>query len=60
MVAAAGEVGGVLISSTPEGKEVAARLAVTLDSGLITDAVDVQVGEGGPVTTQSVFAAGSR
>ena len=58
VVAAAGEVGGVLISSTPEGKEVAARLAVTLDSGLITDAVDVQVGEGGPVTTQSVFAAG--
>ncbi|MFN8079334.1 MAG: electron transfer flavoprotein subunit alpha/FixB family protein [Kineosporiaceae bacterium] len=57
-VAAAGEVGGVLISSTPEGKEVAARLAVTLDSGLITDAVDVQPGDGGPVTTQSVFAAG--
>ncbi|MBL8932252.1 MAG: electron transfer flavoprotein subunit alpha/FixB family protein [Kineosporiaceae bacterium] len=55
---AQGEVGGVLISSTPEGKEVAARLAVTLDSGLITDAVDVQAGEGGPVTTQSVFAAG--
>jgi electron transfer flavoprotein alpha subunit len=31
----------VLIPSTPEGKEVAARLAVKLDSGLITDAVGV-------------------
>ena len=29
-----------------EGKEVAARLAVKLDSGLITDAVDVQAGDG--------------
>jgi electron transfer flavoprotein alpha subunit len=46
----------VLISSTPEGKEVAARLAVKTSSGLITDAVDVQPGDDGPVTTQSVFA----
>ena len=45
--------GAVLISSSAEGKEVAARLAVKLESGLITDAVDVQEG---PVTTQSVFA----
>ncbi len=43
----------VLISSNAEGKEIAARLAVKTDSGLITDAVDVQEG---PVTTQSVFA----
>jgi electron transfer flavoprotein alpha subunit len=43
----------VLITSTMEGKEIAARLAVKLESGLITDAVDVQAG---PVTTQSVFA----
>jgi electron transfer flavoprotein alpha subunit len=43
----------VLISSSPEGKEVAARLAIKTSSGLITDAVDVQEG---PVTTQSVFA----
>jgi electron transfer flavoprotein alpha subunit len=43
----------VLISSSPEGKEVAARLAIKTASGLITDAVDVQ---DGPVTTQSVFA----
>jgi electron transfer flavoprotein alpha subunit len=47
----------VLVSSSAEGKEVAARLAVKTDSGLITDAVDVEAGaEGGPVTTQSVFA----
>ena len=47
----------VLISSSPEGKEIAARLAIKTDSGLITDAVDVQAGEGGGVaTTQSVFA----
>jgi len=46
----------VLIPSTFEGKEVAARLAIKIGSGLITDAVDVQPGDGGPVTTQSVFA----
>ena len=43
----------VLLPSTFENKEVAGRLAIKIDSGLITDAVDVQ--EGG-VTTQSVFA----
>ena len=43
----------ILIPSNGEGKEIAARLAIKLDSGLITDAVDVQEG---PVTTQSVFA----
>jgi electron transfer flavoprotein alpha subunit len=49
----------VLISSSPEGKEIAARLAIKTGSGLITDAVDVQAGEGGAVrTTQSVFAGG--
>ncbi len=46
----------ILISSTAEGKEIAGRLAVKLESGLITDATDVQAGEDGPVTTQSVFA----
>ncbi|GAB2883280.1 electron transfer flavoprotein subunit alpha/FixB family protein [Nocardioides pacificus] len=43
----------VLISSSYEGKEIAGRLAIKLNSGIITDAVDVQPG---PVTTQSVFA----
>ncbi len=47
----------VLIASSAEGKEVAGRLAIKTDSGLITDAVDVVAGEdGAPVTTQSVFA----
>jgi electron transfer flavoprotein alpha subunit len=46
----------VLFVSGYEGKEVAARLAIKTGSGLITDAVDVQAGDGGPVTTQSVFA----
>ena len=47
----------VLVASSPEGKEVAARLAVKLGSGLITDAVDVQSdGAGGVATTQTVFA----
>ena len=43
----------VLIPSNAEGKEIAGRLAIKLESGLITDAVDVAEG---PVTTQSVFA----
>ena len=46
----------VLFTSTLEGKEVAARLAVRTDSGLITDAIDLAAGADGPVTTQSVFA----
>ena len=48
----------VLLPSSPEGKEIAARLAVKTESGLITDAVDVQAaGDGsGIATTQSVFA----
>ena len=49
----------VLIPSSPEGKEIAARLSIKTGSGLITDAVDVQAGDGGTVrTTQSVFAGG--
>jgi len=46
----------VLVTSGREGTEVAARAAVRLDSGIITDAVDVVAGESGPVATQSVFA----
>jgi electron transfer flavoprotein alpha subunit len=54
----AGALGGILITSGPEGKEIAARLAVKLGSGLITDAVDVLPGpDGAPVTKQSAFAA---
>ncbi|MER5182468.1 electron transfer flavoprotein subunit alpha/FixB family protein [Streptomyces sp. NPDC002896] len=47
----------ILIPSSPDGKETAARVALRLESGLITDAVDVTAGEDGPVTEQSVFAA---
>ena len=43
----------ILLPSSAENKEVAARLAIKLDSGLITDAVDID--ESG-VATQSVFA----
>jgi electron transfer flavoprotein alpha subunit len=48
--------GAVLIVSSYEGKEIAGRLAIKLGSGVITDAVDVQAGDAGPVATQSVFA----
>jgi electron transfer flavoprotein alpha subunit len=46
----------VLIPSNPGGKEIAARLAIKTESGVITDAVDVQAGSHGVETTQSVFA----
>src|SRR5829696_9170607 len=52
-VAAAVSPAAILISSTPEGKEIAGRLAVKLGSGLITDATDVRL-DGS--TLQSVFA----
>ena len=45
--------GAVLIPSSAEGKEIAARLSIKIDSGLITAAVDIS--DSG-VTTQSVFA----
>ncbi|GAA0364150.1 electron transfer flavoprotein subunit alpha/FixB family protein [Streptomyces blastmyceticus] len=47
----------VLVPSSAEGKEIAARLAVRIGSGIITDAVDLEAGAEGPVATQSVFAA---
>jgi electron transfer flavoprotein alpha subunit len=43
----------ILIPSGAETKEIAARLAVKLDSGLITDAVDI---DADGTATQSVFA----
>ncbi|MEQ4204565.1 electron transfer flavoprotein subunit alpha/FixB family protein [Actinopolymorpha sp. B9G3] len=48
----------ILLTSSAEGKEIAGRLAIKLDAGVLTDAVDVVAGEngGGPVATQSVFA----
>ncbi|WP_456697150.1 electron transfer flavoprotein subunit alpha/FixB family protein [Aeromicrobium sp. P5_D10] len=46
----------VLVGSSTEGKEIAARVALKSESGLITDAVDVQADGGSITTTQSVFA----
>src|SRR5690348_1588794 len=45
----------VLVPSTAEGKEVAGRLAVRIGSGVLTDAVDLTHGDGGPVAEQSIF-----
>ncbi|GAA2747220.1 electron transfer flavoprotein subunit alpha/FixB family protein [Kitasatospora cinereorecta] len=56
-IAKATEAGAVLVTSSGEGKEIAARVALRLGSGLITDAVDLEAGASGPVATQSVFAA---
>ena len=47
----------ILLPSGPDGRETAARVALRLGSGLITDAVDVTSGTDGPLTEQSVFAA---
>jgi len=45
----------VLVAGTTEGKEVAGRLAVKTGSGVLTDAVDVVPGDGGPVAEQPNF-----
>ncbi|WP_439678417.1 electron transfer flavoprotein subunit alpha/FixB family protein [Embleya sp. MST-111070] len=47
----------VLVPSSAEGNEIAARLAVRIGSGVITDASDLEHGPDGPVATQSAFAA---
>ena len=56
-----GELAAILVTASNEGKEIGARLALRLDSGFISDAIDVNAGEpdsGYPVVaTQSVFAA---
>jgi electron transfer flavoprotein alpha subunit len=43
----------VLLASTQEGKEIAGRLAVKLDNGLLTDAVEL---DADGTATQAVFA----
>src|SRR5579859_5123788 len=48
----------VLLAGTAQGKEVAGRLAVKIDSGVLTDAVDLQPGDDGPVAEQSIFGGG--
>jgi electron transfer flavoprotein alpha subunit len=52
-VAAGKDLAAILLPSSADNKEIAGRLAIKLDSGLITDAVDVAA-DG--TTTQSVFA----
>jgi electron transfer flavoprotein alpha subunit len=54
-IAAAASPAGILVPSSPEGKEIAARLAIKLGAGIITDATDVAADL---TTTQSVFAGG--
>jgi electron transfer flavoprotein alpha subunit len=46
----------VLVAGTAEGKEIAGRLAVKTNSGVLTDAVDVTAGPGGgPVAEHANF-----
>ena len=51
-IVAARQPAAVLLTATMDNKEIAGRLAVKLDSGLITDAIDVTPN----ATVQSVFA----
>jgi electron transfer flavoprotein alpha subunit len=45
----------VLIASTTEGKEIAGRLAVRLDAGVLTDAIDISLDGSAVVVEQSIF-----
>lgn len=56
-VAVADDPAAVLVAATFDGREIAGRLAVRLDSGLLADVVGVAVENGAVVTTQSVFGA---
>jgi electron transfer flavoprotein alpha subunit len=54
--AQAGSPAAILIASSVDGREVAGRLAVRMNSGVIIDAVDITRAEDGAVlATQSVF-----
>jgi electron transfer flavoprotein alpha subunit len=46
----------ILIAAGYSGQEIAGRLAVRLDAGVITDAVDVRPSPEGPVAVQSCLA----
>lgn len=48
----------VFVVSTAEGKEIAGRLAVKTNNGIITDAIGVANDGGTAVATQSAFAGG--
>jgi len=45
----------VLIAANRAGQEIAARLAVRLDAGIVSDAIDVRMTSHGPVARQSVL-----
>ncbi len=47
----------ILITSGPEGKDVAARVAVRLDAGIITEAIDIKVDGDKVSATQGVVSA---
>jgi len=52
------DLAAVLLTASTEGKEIGARLALRLDAGFISDAVDVNPGqEHAVVAAQSAFAA---
>ncbi len=55
-VAAATSPSAILITSGPEGKDVAARLAVRLGGGIVTDAVSVAAEGDTVVAVQSIVA----
>lgn len=57
-IARTSSAGAILLTSSPETKEIAARLAVKLESGVITDATDITTVDSELLTTQSVFAGG--
>ncbi|MEP7160119.1 MAG: electron transfer flavoprotein subunit alpha/FixB family protein [Dermatophilaceae bacterium] len=44
----------ILVTSGPDGKDAAARVAVRLDAGIVTDAVDLESDGGSVIATQSV------
>ncbi|MCW2522618.1 MAG: electron transfer flavoprotein subunit alpha [Frankiales bacterium] len=53
-----GGLAAILFTASSDGREIAARVAVKIDAGLLTDAVDVRAGDnGGVVAVQNVFAA---
>jgi electron transfer flavoprotein alpha subunit len=55
-IAAAASPAAILITSGNDGAEIAGRLGVKLESGVLTDAVDILAGDSGPVAVQSAFA----
>ena len=46
----------MVIASGRAGQEIAARVAVRLDSGIVTNAIDIRMGPDGPIAVQSVLA----